>query len=588
MKRHHFISGTSKLVIYQLLLRVFSNTNGSNKSYGTLAENGSGKFNDIDETVLNSLRDFGVSHIWYTGIIEHSSLSAYPEFGIQSDDPHIVKGRAGSPYAIRDYYDVDADLAVNVDERLKEFETMIQRTHDCKLKAIIDFVPNHVARSYHSDMNPGEKNDFGKGDNTQQLFNSQNDFLYLQDETFQSPSDYIPLGGGTLPKGFTKFVESPARVTGNDVYSSHPSSNDWFETIKINFGVDPNPPHKCFFDPIPSSWIKLLDILLYWCKKGVDGFRCDMAEMVPAEFWEWIIPCVKTKYPKVVFIAEIYKPELYENYLDKGYFDFLYDKVDLYDTLGGVIRGYNSADDISQCIRNVERYSERMLSFMENHDEERLASRFFASNPFAGVPAMVISACISKGPVMIYFGQEVGEPAKDIVGFAGDRGRTSIFDYCTAPELQKWFNQGKCDGAKLSADQKNLRATYSLLFNFISKSQAIHHGDLYDLQYVNRHHQSEGFDEKYHFAFLRHSKEEKLLIVVNFNKETEYQMYIRIPLDALNCMGMDIKKKFNFTSVLGSEVIGSLTAGELFTEGDRFSGLKLKLLPNSAYIICIH
>lgn len=588
MKSYHFKSGSSKLVIYQLLLRVFSNVNNKNKLYGTLAQNGSGKFNDINSKVLNSLKDLGISHIWYTGILEHSSLSAYKENGILADDPHVVKGRAGSPYAIRDYYDVDADLSVDVSNRLTEFEQMVQRTHECGLKAIIDFVPNHVARSYHSDMNPGRKNDFGKDDDTQKLFAPQNDFLYLQNETFQFPSDYLPLDGGTLPRGYKKFVESPAKVTGNDVYSSHPSSNDWFETIKINFGVDPNAPHDCFFDPIPSSWIKLLDILLYWCEKGVDGFRCDMAEMVPAEFWEWIIPCVKTHHPKVIFIAEIYKPELYEHYLDKGYFDFLYDKVSLYDTLGGIIRGYNSADDISDCIRSVEKYSERMLSFMENHDEERIASRFFASNPFAGIPTMVVSACISKGPVMIYFGQEVGESATDVVGFAGDRGRTSIFDYCSAPELQKWFNKGKCDGALLSPEQKTLRDTYSLLLNFVSKSDAIHHGGLYDLQYANRHHQSEGFDEKFHFAFLRHSKEEKLLVVVNFNKDTEYETYIRIPADALVCMGMDVKKKFNFTSVLGSVVLGNHTADELYKEGNRFSGLKLKLVPNSAYIIRIH
>jgi glycosidase len=332
----------------------------------------------------------------------------------------------------------------------------------------------------------------------------------------------------------------------------------------------------------------LLDILLYWCKKGVDGFRCDMAEMVPAEFWEWIIPCVKTHFPEVVFIAEIYKPDLYEHYLKKGYFDFLYDKVNLYDTLGGIIRGHQPADDITHCIRAVEKYSERMLSFMENHDEERIASSFFASNPFCGIPAMVVAACISKGPVMIYFGQEVGEPASQNVGFSGVRGRTSIFDYCAAPEVQKWFNKGKCDGALLSTDQKTLRTTYSLLLNFVSTSEAIHDGEVYDLQYINRHHQSEGFDEQFHFAFLRHTNNEKLLVVVNFNKETTYDTHIRIPMDALTCMGLDIKKKINFTSVLGKEVIGNLTAGELYEKGNRFSGLKLKLIPNSAYIITIH
>jgi len=587
MKKYHFINGSSKLIVYQLLLRVFSNTVSQNIPYGTIQENGSGKFKDINLKVLKSLKDFGVSHIWYTGILEHSSLSAYPKFNIPCDDPYIVKGRAGSPYAIRDYYDVDPDLAVKVDKRLEEFEKLIQRTHKSGLKAIIDFVPNHVARSYHSDKNPGRVKDFGVDDDTTKLFDVKNDFLYLQNTKFQTPKEYVPLDGAALPKDYIKHEESPAKVTGNDIYNAAPGLTDWFETIKLNFGVEPHPPHRCNIDPLPSTWIKFLDILLYWCEKGVDGFRCDMAEMVPAEFWEWIIPCVKTKFPEVIFIAEIYKPELYEHYLEKGYFDFLYDKVCLYDTLGGIIRGYKSADDISDCIRQVEKFPDRMLSFMENHDEERIASKFFAKNPFAGFPAMLISACISKGPVMIYFGQEVGESASQNVGFAGDRGRTSIFDYCSAPELQKWYNQGKCDGAFLSDDQKTLRATYSSLLNFVASSEAIRDGGIYDLQYANRHHQSEGFDERFHFAFMRHSKNEKLLVVVNFNKETAYQTHIRIPKDALKCAGIVSKKNLIFTSVLGGEELGNMSAEALYEEKNRYSGLKLKLIPNSAYIIRI-
>ncbi|MBL7922648.1 MAG: alpha-amylase family protein, partial [Bacteroidia bacterium] len=479
MKKNHFAPLAHKHIIYQLLVRVFSNAVSKNKAYGTLRENGCGKFIDIDESVLSAIQELGVTHIWYTGILEHSSLSAYPEAGIPADDPFIVKGRAGSPYAVRDYYDVDPDLAVQVNQRLEEFEAMLNRTHAAGLKAIIDFVPNHVARSYASDKNPGRQPDFGAEDDPSVMFRPDNNFLYLAGEGFTPPADYQPLGGAKLRAGRSRFQEHPARVTGNDVYSSQPSSNDWFETIKLNFGVDPHPPHHCYFDPLPRTWLQLLDILIYWCEKGVDGFRCDMAEMVPAEFWEWIIPCVKTRFPDCIFIGEIYKPGLYRHYLEKGYFDYLYDKVSLYDTLCGIIRGQTPADELSRCIKSVEDFSEKMLSFLENHDELRLASSQFTGEIMTAWPAMVVCATCSKGPVMLYFGQEVGETADVNVGFAGERGRTSIFDYCAAPEHQKWYNRGRCDGGKLSEPQRYLRRAYASLLRLAACSEAINKGGFY-------------------------------------------------------------------------------------------------------------
>ncbi len=588
MKKSYFAPRQHKFTIYQLLVRVFSNTKIRNKAFGTIAENGSGKFNDITASVLDAIGDLGISHIWFTGVLEHATLSDYDQYDMPSDNPYVVKGRAGSPYAIRDYYDVDPDLAVDVDNRIAELEQMLQRTHKAGLKTIIDFVPNHVSRTYHSDKNPGRQPDFGANDDTSFLFRRDNNFMYLHDGAFQIPADYHPLGGKKISGLSKKYSEVPARVTGNDVYSTSPSLNDWFETIKLNFGVDPHPPHTCYFDPIPQTWLQLLDILLYWCEKGVDGFRCDMAEMVPAEFWEWIIPCVKTHYPDVIFIAEIYKPELYQRYLEYGFFDYLYDKVQLYDTLVAILRGQCPADDLTHAARSVEEFSERMLSFLENHDEERIASSHFMGDGKFALPAMVVCATISKGPVMIYFGQEVGEPAAGNMGFAGDRGRTSIFDYCGAPEHQKWYNKGKCDGGLLSEEQKELRSNYKNILNLITQSKAISTGGYYDLQYVNRHHQSEGYDERYLFSYIRHCASEKLLIAVNFSKTTTFKAHIRIPPEAIRETGMVSKGVITFTDILHGDFTVEKLTSALYKEGDRLSGLVLEMAPLSSYVLRIH
>lgn len=585
MKIGHFSPSSHKHIIYQLFVRLFSNTRTKNKPFGTLRENGSGKFDDINETVLKSLKDFGITHIWYTGILEHSSMTAYPDYNIPSDDPRIVKGRAGSPYAVRDYYDVDPDLANDIDNRIAEFSAMIGRTKIAGLKSIIDFIPNHLARNYKSDMNPGRFPDFGVDDQCNVLFSPENDFLYLPGETFKPPADYHPLGGLKVSSSQFTYREFPARVTGNDVYSAAPSSQDWFETVKLNFGVNPHPPHDCSFDPIPPVWQKLLDILLYWAEKGVDGFRCDMAEMVPAEFWEWVIPCVKTHYPEILFVAEIYKPELYLRFLEKGYFDYLYDKVSLYDTLLAVLKGQSSADAITGCTRSVEHHSEKMLSFMENHDEERLANSQSVGNALAVIPAMYVCAFISKGPVMIYFGQESGVKAEEQVGFAGNRQRTSIFDYCSVPEHLQWYNKGKCDGGQFTPEQQRLHQEYNTLLHLASSSPAVANGGFYDLQYINRHHQSEGYDERYIYSFIRHSVEQKLLIVVNFSQTTSYSLFVKIPDDALKNTGLSGRKEIRYKSLNHPAVTGKIEASDLCVTGDRFSGIPLEIRPMSANVI---
>jgi glycosidase len=509
---------SEKMVVYQMMTRLFGNTNATNKPYGTIEENGVGKMNDVNEVALKGIKELGVTHIWFTGIIEHAVLTDYTKFGIPLDDADVVKGRAGSPYAIKDYYDVNPDLAMDVKNRMKEFEQLIDRTHAQNLKVIIDFVPNHIARSYKSDLKPAGIKDLGEEDDMTVSFKPSNNFYYLPGQSFQSPKEYNSLGSDPFPTKDKKFEETPAKVTGNDQFTATPGINEWFETVKLNYGVDIQGGRKNFFDPVPSTWMKMKDILVYWAGKKVDGFRCDMSEMVPVEFWHWAIPQVKAVNPEIIFIAEIYNPSQYRNYLENGKFDFLYDKVQLYDTLRLLVNQKAHTEGIAKIQESLKGINHQMLHFLENHDEQRFASPFFAGDAWKAVPAMIVSATIDEGPIMIYFGQEVGEPGAGAEGFAGEDGRTTIFDYWGVPYHQKWVNGGKFDGGLLTDEQKQLRQFYGDILKLASTNQAIARGGYADLSISN--HQS-GNISSLVSAFARYYGDDNLIIVSNFNAKPE-------------------------------------------------------------------
>ncbi len=533
--------GTEKVVIYQMMTRLFGNTKTINKKYGTRDENGVGKFNDINEAALKGLKELGATHIWYTGVLEHAVLTDYTAFGIPLDDADVVKGRAGSPYAIKDYYDVNPDLAVDVKNRLAEFEALIKRTHEQGLRVIIDLVPNHVARAYQSDTKPPGAKDFGADDDLSVSFKPSNNFYYLPGQSFQPPKDYISLGPeNVFPTKDGKFQEVPAKVTGNDQFTATPGINEWFETVKLNYGVDIQGGRKGYFDPIPDTWQKVHDILAYWAAKGVDGFRCDMAEMVPVEFWAWAIPKIKSAYPNVIFIAEIYNPNEYRNYIDRGRFDFLYDKVQLYDTLRGLVQQQRSSADIPHIQNYLSGINDQMLHFLENHDEQRIASPAFAGDPWKALSAMVVSATIDRGPVMIYFGQEVGEPGAGEEGFNGNDGRTTIFDYWGVPEHQKWVNGGKYDGGALSDEQKALRQFYGDLLNLARTNPAIARGAYHDITHHNLHFGN--IPDKV-LAFVRSEGTEKLLIIAGFNPQP-ITIKLQLPEHVRNQIGLTDPTQF--------------------------------------------
>ena len=540
-----------KKVVYQVFTRLFGNKNTTNKPWGTIAENGVGKFNDFTNTALTEIKDLGVTHIWYTGVPHHALVNDYTKYGISNDDPEVVKGRAGSPYAVKDYYNVNPDLAVDPARRLEEFEALIERTHKHGLKVIIDIVPNHIARKYIGFTNPAGVRDFGADDNTNVEYDRNNNFYYIPGQHFQVPTSdsYKPLNGESNPLIDGTFDENPAKWTGNGSRMAKPDINDWYETVKVNYGIRPdgskdfpelpdgfeNKSYKEHFDfwkdkDVPSSWKKFRNIALYWTAKGVDGFRYDMAEMVPYEFWSFMNSAIKMKKPDAFLMAEVYNPNEYRNYIHKGKMDYLYDKVATYDKLKDIIQGKSNTDGLSDIQHSMADIEHHMLHFLDNHDEQRLASPEFAGSGEKGKPLMVVSATIGSSPTMIYFGQEVGEAGNENGGF-GTHSRTSIFDYVGVPNHQRWMNGGKFDSGQLSQSEKDLRDFYKRLLNFSLKSDALM-GQFQEIQGVNRH-ETANYDEKI-YSYVRWSDVEKLIVVANFSKYKNFTFDLKVPADVVS------------------------------------------------------
>lgn len=532
-----------KIIIYQVFTRLFGNRSTTRKENGTLAENGCGKMSFFDATTLRRIKRLGITHVWYTGIIRHASKSDYSAYGIPRQHPAVVKGNAGSPYAITDYYDVDPDLADNVDDRMAEFEQLVERTHKAGLKVIIDFVPNHVARQYKSVKKPEGVKDLGEDDDTGMGFSPRNNFYYCVNTPFEPYFDLNDKDG-------TAYSECPAKATGNDHFDNHPGVNDWYETVKLNYGVDycDAGGRSYHFDPIPDTWQKMVDIICFWAGKGVDGFRCDMAEMVPTEFWNWAIGKVKAAYPGILFIGEVYNPSLYRSFVACG-FDYLYDKVGMYDCLCGVMRGTCPASAITYQWQSVDDIKEHMLYFLENHDELRIASDFLAGDARRGIPAAIVSVLMNSNPFMLYAGQEFGERGMDKEGFSGLDGRTTIFDYWTVSTL---YN-GYVNRRKLSEDEKALEKTYSLLLNMANNEKAVSNGLFFDLMYANQ--DGNLFNQSKQYAFLRKYANEVLLVVVNFAQE-ETECSVCLPHHAFEYLGIPEK---------------TITASDLLSKGDTTS-----------------
>lgn len=530
-----------KAIIYQIFTRLFGNTNTTRKHNGTLTDNGCGKLNAFTPAVLRRIKELGATHVWYTGVIRHATTTDYTRYGIPRQHPAVVKGNAGSPYAITDYYDIDPDLATNVEKRMNEFESLVKRTHKAGLKMIIDFVPNHVARQYKSIAKPEGIADFGENDNTGMQFSPQNNFYYCPEESFAADIDLYH--GEELP-----YEEFPAKATGNDCFGNRPGRNDWYETVKLNYGVD-----YCdaggvstHFSPTPDTWKKMLDILLFWAGKGVDAFRCDMAEMVPSAFWQWVTTEVRKKHHNVKFIGEVYNPGRYREYINAG-FDYLYDKVGMYDSLRDVVCGHRSATDITRQWQTNDDIADHMLYFLENHDEQRIASDFFSGDARKGIPALMTSALMRTNPFMLYAGQEYGERGMDEEGFSGRDGRTTIFDYWSVDSLIHGYSSRR----QLTKEEKSIEATYKKVLNIATNEKAVTGGKFFDLMYVNP--TSADFNADRQYVFLRSNEDDLMIVLANFSDESN-DCKVNIPQHAFNYLNLK-KGIMEGTDLLNGEKI---------------------------------
>ena len=526
-----------------MLPRIWGNDRIRPKKNGSLADNGSGKFSDIDKETLEYIKWLGCSHVWYTGILRHSTQAS--EDGCMPSHPQFVKGKAGSPYAICDYYDVNPYLADNPQDRLTEFEQLIKRTHEAGLKLVIDFVPNHVSRDYGK-VNPVPGHPvLGAEDDKTVHWKAENDFYYYVGEKLTLPTP--------VPKGMKPYEECPAMATGNNCYNPSPGINDWYETVKINYG-----------DNHTATWDKMYDIIDFWAGKGVDGFRCDMVELVPPQFFKWLISSIKAKYPETIFIAEVYKKELYGEYIREIGFDYLYDKSGLYDTLRTVVEKnvndngmpielWQSATGITRNWQFLGDLQPYMLNFLENHDEQRFASEFFgkeARNTFA---PLYVSLYLNTAPFMIYFGEETGECGMDEEGFSGCDGRTTIFDWWSVSSIRrlrkviasgeyKTLNVSRLVKGGLKREEAEVFCRFAESIRYASVDKAIKFGTTYDLCYCNAG--SEGFDKNRHYIFLRDYEEHTVLVAANFS-EKEARMKISIPEHAFEWMGIPVTEYLN-------------------------------------------
>ncbi|MEO0364125.1 MAG: alpha-amylase family protein [Pseudomonadota bacterium] len=583
-----------KPIVYQMFTRLFGNQNATNAPWGTIEQNGVGKFSDINDAALRSIRELGVTHIWYTGIPHHAVIRDYTEFGISNDDPDVVKGRAGSPYAVKDYYNVNPDLAGDPARRLEEFDALVERTHAHGMKVIIDIVPNHVARRYESLSAPDGVDDFGVNDDTSVEYARDNNFYYVVGQDFEVPESrdgYQPLGGEPHPLADGKFDESPAKWTGNGARSAQPRHDDWYETVKVNYGVRPDGSHdfpslpaelrgasceahlKFWADKsLPDSWGKFRDIGLYWLDRGVDGFRFDMAELVPVEFWSYMNCSLKAANPDAFLLAEVYDPSRYRDYIQLGKMDYLYDKVGFYDTLRPAMSQNAGTDGLVDVHAAVADIADHMLHFLENHDEQRIASDAFAGEPAPGVPGMAISALISRAPTLLYFGQELGEPGAENLGF-GDPTRTTIFDYAGVPTIQAWMNGGAFDGGQLTVVQRDLRERYARILKIAAAHPAMQ-GRYADIHVHNRQ-TTENYTDRL-FSFIRWTSDKALVVVTSLEPESTHQLTLSIPASALSLPPL----------ATGEHTVSDLLSNAaqiLGSDGQRWT-LPIEIEPNSAQI----
>lgn len=577
-------------VIYQLVVRYFSNTTTTNTQNGTIQQNGCGKFNHITTTAINAIKDLGVTHIWLTGVLRQATMTDYagndpqlPDINLPADDPDIVKGRAGSFYAIRDYFDVCPDYAETPANRLQEFDALVARIHAAGLKVVIDLVPNHVARSYDSVVNPAMN--FGSTDDKTEFFKPEtNNFFYLVDPPGQAlslsrPASFNPVGvtfDGQFEPENGVGTNIP-KVTGDNVTSASPSETSWYETIKLNYGHNFADPGTSSYDPIPDTWNKVDAIIEYWQNRGIDGFRCDFAHYVPVQAWSYLISRAKQRHPNVWFVAEAYDnlPGLLQNGMDVVYND------PAYDALKSIYQGSGTQADLNNVLDSLSDVDRpRYLHYLENHDERRIASPVVGGgNPDdsgfgsmnAGRQLAPLVYLYNSGPILFYNGQEVGEPGAGAEGFGGDDGRTTIFDYWAMPEFAKWVNNHAYDGGGSSAAQLELRAYYRDLLA-LAQDPSVRGGRYWGLEHHNETHNANYPTGFFAYARFDTASERAIVVVANFTFASSASGTVRLETDLADAIGLAAGKNYTVRLVLNEtgkvdQVTGTYTRAELIADG---------------------
>jgi glycosidase len=548
-----------KAVIYQLVVRYFGNTAGSNVPDGSIEQNGCGKFEDITSRALEELRALGITHVWLTGVPRQATLTDRSGSGLPADPADIVKGRAGSFYAVRDYGDVCADYATDPARRMAELSALVSRIHAAGLKVLIDWVPNHVSRSYSS-ATPGL--DFGAGDDQTRFFDARNNFYYLVEPRGRALSLTKPAGWNPPGVSFSgRFAPEDGsaghtpKATGGDDYSKVTDSNVpeqlWYETIKLNYGYN-FADGTTHYDPRPSTWDKADAVLAFWQSKGVDGFRCDFAHYVPAEAWAYMIGKARERDARAFFIAEAYPfsgsrdPVQSQDQLLGAGFDAVYH----YRSYNALKRIYQGAT-LDEYEREMSSLSDaerpRFMEYLENHDERRVPSPIVADvgsgdsgfgSADAGYQLAPLQLLYSQGPVLLLNGQEVGEPGAGASGFSGNDGRTTLFDYWRMPRFAEWVNGHTYDGGGLDPAGRALRRFYADLLALCQDPSICGRG-YWGLRYHNRSWSAPGCSD-WLYAFSRYQPGSGRLAVVaaNFDPNGAATGSLRIPRELAASAGL--------------------------------------------------
>ena len=595
----------SKIRIYQLLPRLFGNTNERRRPNGSLGENGTGKFSDLDEKALTELKAMGFTHLLITGVLQQVTATDYGQIGEPADDSDLLKGVAGSPYAVRDFYDVTPDYADDPAARMEEFMSLVDRVHTQEMKILIDFTPSQVGRSYLSSNK--EEPSLGAKDTPATFFDVDNNFFYLTGDVKvegKGPPLKLPTVDGdgrpTSPTG--QVAEVPCnglfegetnfgRVTGNNVVSWEPGLDTAYEMVKLNYGYDFTDPEKATRQyphgaqsdlPLPDTWEKMDKIIAHWQAIGVDGFRAAMAQRVPSEFWDWLLNRSRQRNPQAFWIAEASDDDpakvpsgdsqsvkvtggnaMLE--LLKAGFDAVHDHSS-YATIKGIYDGTATANDLDKETSRAFLF-DNALRYAENDAEVRLASprEWGGHGMQVGRPVSALLFGLSRGPVMVYHGQEVGEPAVGAEGFGGDDGRTTIYDYWSMPEFVKWVNHGEFDGGRLSPEQLKLRDFYRRLLLAIDQP-AFRDGGFYPLNPDNLYNAAygrsrRGISGQWLYSYLRYDpmSGQRMLVVVNLNPEEAIKnIRIRVPVRAMRFLDWDTIAGSKSVPIVARDCLGDV------------------------------